>query len=256
MDRSDASTAILGRRQGGGWARAARWCVHYVTMDRRGVLRYGHPAFLKANDMSDGGTWIEIVLLAMLAGFIGLRLVSVLGKRTGDEKAAVPGRGASPAKVVAAAGRAEPAVRRAVTVPAGTAADVAPALQAIADADAGFDPEKFLAGARAAYRLVLDAFWAGDAAAMHGLVSDEVLEHFRVAIAHRDTALPHRLLAVEAATITAARMVGQMAEVTVGFAATIATGDTSAAGHDVWTFSRHVGAHDPAWLLIATDAEA
>ncbi len=141
-------------------------------------------------------------------------------------------------------------------MPAGTPADLVPALQGIADADAGFDPAKFLAGAQAAYRMILDAFWSGDAAAMSGLVSDEVLEHFRVAIAQRDTALPHRLVSVDAAAISAARMVGQMAEVTVRFDATIATGDATAAGHDVWTFSRHVGAHDPAWLLIATDADA
>ena len=209
--------------------------------------------------MSDSGTWIEIVLLAMLAGFIGLRLVSVLGKRTGTENSVVPLRGAAAAVVTAAAGRTDSPVRRVVAVPAGTPADVAPALQAIADVDTGFDPAKFVAGAQAAYRMVLDAFWAGDAAAMAGLVSDEVLEHFRVAIAHRDAALPHTLVSVDGAAITAARMVGQMAEITVRFEATIAgtTGaDEAASGHDVWTFSRHVGAADPAWLLIATDADA
>ncbi len=213
--------------------------------------------------MSDSGTWIEIVLLAMLAGFIGLRLVSVLGKRTGSENV-VPLRGGTSTGVTVVGNRAEPAIRRTVAVPAGTAADVAPALQAIADADATFDPTKFLTGAQAAYRLILDGFWAGDAAAMAGLVSDEVLEHFRVAIAHRDAALPHALVSIDAAAITAARMVGQMAEVTVRFEATIAGGGSiadatdgaPAAGHDVWTFSRHVGAADPAWLLIETDADA
>ncbi|MBV8972969.1 MAG: Tim44/TimA family putative adaptor protein [Sphingomonadaceae bacterium] len=206
--------------------------------------------------MSDSGTWIEIVLLAMLAGFIGLRLVSVLGKRTGSEKAV--GEPYRPTAGVASIGRArvETPVRREVSVPAGTDAGLAPALQAVADADPGFDPAKFIAGAQAAYRLILEAFWAGDAATMTGLVSDEVVEHFRVAIAHRETALPHRLVGVDAAAITAARLAGQMAELTVRFESRIATGDTTAAAHDVWTFSRHVGAHDPAWLLIATDAEA
>ncbi len=206
--------------------------------------------------MSDSGTWIEIVLLAMLAGFIGLRLVSVLGKRTGNENGVVPLRGTATGVAAPAANRSEPATRRLVGVPAGTPADVAPALQQLADADASFDPAKFLTGAQAAYRLILDAFWSGDAAAMSGLVSDEVLEHFRVAIAHRDGSLPHELVSVETAAITAARMVGQMAEVTVRFEATIATGGVPAAGHDVWTFSRHIGAVDPAWLLIATDADA
>lgn len=206
--------------------------------------------------MSDSGTWIEIVLLAMLAGFIGLRLVSVLGKRTGGEKAVVPLPGRTGSVAAAVPGRTERAVRRIISLPAGTPTEVGSALQTIADADPGFEPVKFLAGAQAAYRMILDAFWAGDSAAMAGLVSDEVLEHFRVAIAHRDTALPHTLVSVDNAVIRAARMVGQMAEVTVRFDATIATGDAPAAGHDVWTFSKHVGAHDPAWLLIATDADA
>lgn len=210
----------------------------------------------EAKHMSDSGTWIEIVLLAMLAGFIGLRLVSVLGKRTGNDGGALPLRGSAGGVGAATVSRNEATVRRLVGVPAGTAADVAPALQSIADADPTFDPAAFLTGAQAAYRMILDAFWAGDTAAMAGLVSDEVLDHFRVAIAHRDGSLPHSLVAIDAAAITAARMVGQMAEVTVRFAATIATGDAAAAGHDVWTFSRHAGAADPAWLLIATDVDA
>lgn len=209
--------------------------------------------------MSDSGTWIEIVLLAMLAGFIGLRLVSVLGKRTGDEKAVGDTfRPAGTAVVPAPTSRIEMPARRIVTVPAGTPADVAPALQAVADVDPSFDPEKFLAGAQGAYRMVLEAFWAGDAAAMEGLVSDEVLDQFKHAIAERGAVrLDNKLARVDAAAIVDARMVGQMAEVAVHFDADItAAGHEAVAGgtHDLWTFSRHVGTHDPAWLLIATDA--
>lgn len=215
--------------------------------------------------MSDSGTWIEIVLLAMLAGFIGLRLVSVLGKRTGTENpVAEPFRpGAS--KIAAIGGqRVDPPARRVVDVPAGTQADLAPALQAVADADSTFVPEKFVAGAQAAYRIILEAFWAGDAAALHGLVSDEVADQFTRAIEQRGgpgTTLANKLVRIDAAAIVAAQMIGQMAEVTVRFDADIVpTGDVAASDatptRDVWTFSRHVGTHDPAWLLIATDADA
>ena len=210
--------------------------------------------------MSDSSTWIEIVLLAMLAGFIGLRLVSVLGKRTGSENpVGEPYRGGA-AMVQPAPGRIEIAAPRSVAVPAGTEAALAPALQAVADVDPNFDPAKFVAGAQGAYRIVLEAYWAGDAAAMEGLVSDEVLDHFKRAITQRGdgVALANTLVRIDAAAITAAQMVGQMAEVTVRFDADIvAQGSTAdAETHDVWTFSRHVGTHDPAWLLIATDAGA
>lgn len=207
--------------------------------------------------MSDSGTWIEIVLLAMLAGFIGLRLVSVLGKRTGSEKPAGDAfRPGAPAIVPASLSRVEAPARRIVTVPAGTGADLAPALQTVADADPQFDPEKFVGGAQSAYRMILEAYWAGDAAAMDGLVSDEVSTQFKRAIDQRGgTALANKLVRIDAAAITAAQMVGQMAEVTVRFDADlVAEGSTAdAETHDVWTFSRHVGTYDPAWLLIATD---
>lgn len=223
--------------------------------------------------MSDSGTWIEIVLLAMLAGFIGLRLVSVLGKRTGSEKPVGESfRPGAPQISAPVAGRAELPSRGPVEVPAGTTADLRPALQAVADADPNFAPEKFVTGAQAAYRMILEAFWAADAAAMEGLVSDEVLLQFKRAIAQRAEAgltYANRLVRIDAAAITAAQMIGQMAEVTVRFDADIVAVTKDAAGkvvegsltdaaptHDLWTFSRHVGAHDPAWLLIATDADA
>ena len=223
--------------------------------------------------MSDSGTWIEIVLLAMLAGFIGLRLVSVLGKRTGNEKpVGEPYRPGAPQISTPGVGRIEAPARGPVDLPSGTPADLRPALQSVADADPAFDPAKFIVGAQAAYRMILEAFWAGDAAAMEGLVSDEVLAQFKRAIEQRaDAGLTYanRLVRINAAAITGAQMVGQMSEVTVRFDADIVAVTTNAAGnvvdgsmtdaaptHDLWTFSHHVGTNDPNWLLIATDADA
>ena len=200
-----------------------------------------------------------LVILVMVTGFMALQLYRVLGKRTGHEQP-LPKSGPKPAEDRAPL----TVVQRPVDVVSepreitgrNVEAKAEAGIRAIIGADSAFDVSRFLQGAQSAYRMILDAFWAGDAAAMAGLVSDEVLEHFRVAIAHRDGSLPHTLVSVDAAAITAARMVGQMAEVTVRFEATIATGSETAAGHDVWTFSRHIGAHDPAWLLIETDADA
>jgi predicted lipid-binding transport protein (Tim44 family) len=208
--------------------------------------------------MSDGGAWVEIVLLAMLAAFIGLRLVSVLGKRTGHERPVGDGFRAGPAEVTTPASRSpELRSRDLVAVPAGTDKNLAPALQAVMDADAGFDPERFVAGARAAYQMILEAFWAGNVGAMDGLVSDEIQENFATAIGERDgSRLDNRIIGIDSAAITDAVMVGQMAEVTVRFVARIASGGAEAAPTaDVWTFSRHVGSRDPNWLLIATDDE-
>lgn len=208
--------------------------------------------------MSDGSSWIEIVLLAMLAAFIGLRLVSVLGKRTGHERPVGDSFRPGPAEITAPAGRgAELPQSAIVAVPAGTDTELAPALQSLADADPDFNPERFVGGAKAAYRMILEAFWAGDARAMDGLASDEVQENFATAIEERDgTRLDNKLVSVDSAAITGAEMVGQMAEVTIRFGARVATGGGEATPTvDVWTFSRHIGSRDPNWLLIATDDE-
>ncbi len=208
--------------------------------------------------MSDSGSWVEIVLLAMLAAFIGLRLVSVLGKRTGSERPVGESfRPGAPEITAPAARGTEPAARAAVAVPTGTDSVLGPALQAIADADPSFAPDRFVDGARAAYRMILEAFWAGDSRAMDGLVSDEIQENFAAAIGDRDgRRLDNRFVEIVGASITEAEMVGQMAEVTLRFTARIASGGSDAVTTDLWTFSRHIGSRDPNWLLIATDDEA
>ena len=112
--------------------------------------------------MSDGNAWIEIVLLAMLAAFIGLRLVSVLGKRTGQERPI--GDSFSPTAEITAPPRreAERPVRGQLMLPPGTDRSLLPALEAVADADAGFAPDRFIIGARNAYGMILQGFWSGD----------------------------------------------------------------------------------------------
>jgi predicted lipid-binding transport protein (Tim44 family) len=217
--------------------------------------------------------WVEILFLAMLAGFIGLRLYHVLGRRTGAEKpVADPFRPAGPD--VARPGarvRAEPEAPVSLDVPADVAPEVRPGLEAILRADRSFSPERFVAGAQGAYAMVLDAFWSADEAALSELVSDEMLLNFRSAFDARKASgerVENRLIHVDRAQIVGAHMNGSMAEITVRFDAEIVTATRDAEGrviagdpnravetHDLWTFSRHLNSADPAWLLIATDEE-
>jgi predicted lipid-binding transport protein (Tim44 family) len=99
-----------------------------------------------------------------------------------------------------------------------------------------------------------------------------VRDAFVQAIADRRAAghvLDNRLVAIERATIERARLEGQMASITVRFDADIAAVTRDGEGnviagslsdaiptHDVWTFSRHVRADDPNWVLIETDEAA
>jgi len=206
--------------------------------------------------MSDGNAWVEIVLLAMLAAFIGLRLVSVLGKRTGQERP-IGESFRAPAEVTAPPRReAERPARGELILPPGTDSSLRAALEDIADADAGFVPDRFLDGARSVYQMVLEAFWAGDLKGLTGLASDEILDNLGAAVTARDgAALPNSLIGIESATLHGAALVGQMVEITVRFVARIGTADGETQTRDLWTFSRLAGNADPAWVLIATDNE-
>ena len=204
--------------------------------------------------MSDGSSWVEIVLLAMLAAFIGLRLVSVLGKRTGHERPVGDAFRPGAPELTAPSQRAAPKLGGVVTVPSGTDGALAPKLQTIVDSDPEFNPDRFIGGARAAYAMVLSAFWSSDSRGLEGLVSDEILDSYSGAIGEREgQRLPNSLDTIDSAAIINAEMIGQMAEVTVRFNAQVTIAGLATTTVDVWTFSRHIGSREPAWLLIATD---
>ena len=104
---------------------------------------------------------VEIVLLAMVAVFVGLRLYAVLGQRTGHEQQPVTRPetvpGIDPAKPVADA--APERIENSGNVYEEGAAS---GIRAIIAADPSFDVGRFLEGAQAAYRMILEAFWKGD----------------------------------------------------------------------------------------------
>ena len=212
---------------------------------------------------------IEIVLLAMVALFVGLRLYSVLGRRTGHEQQPIlrpaetaPSGDASVAVPEAAAER--PEASGLVYEEA-----AAPGVRAIVAADPDFDVARFLEGAQAAYRMVLEAFWRGDREELRFLTAPEVFESFDAAITEREAAghrLDNRLVNMERALIQDARLEGRNAEIDVRFDADISavtrdsegnviagTLSDAVATHDLWTFRRTLGSNDPNWLLVDTD---
>ena len=210
---------------------------------------------------------VEIVLLAMVALFVGLRLYAVLGQRTGHEQQPVaPPQPA--AKPEAAVPTAEP---QPVTEPSGITLDksTAAALRSLIAADPSFDTTRFLDGAQAAYRMILEAFWKGDRETLAELVGDDVRAAFEEAITERDAAghrLDNRLIAVERAAIENASVESRAATIEVRFDAYVAAVTRDAEGevvagsltdavstHDIWTFRRDLKSDDPNWLLVETD---
>lgn len=211
----------------------------------------------------------EIVLLAMVALFVGLRLFAVLGQRTGHEQQPVTRPEAAQATETAAPlADAAPERKEAggLVYEDGAAAGI----RAIIAADPSFDVARFLEGAQAAYRMTLEAFWKGDREELRYLASPDVYGEFEAAIRDREAAghrLDNRLVAIERAVIEEARLSGRVAEIEVRFDADIAAVTRDSDGnvvagtltdavetHDVWTFRRTLGSDDPNWLLVETDA--
>ena len=213
---------------------------------------------------------IGIVLLAMVAGFLGLRLYSVLGKRTGHEQTIVTPVEAAPLIDRPKADEARPvALAPSDSVFEATASD---GIRAIIAADRSFDVGRFLEGAKSAYRMILENYWKGDIHAFTLYVSEDVREAFAASADERETAghvLDNRLMRIEHAAISFAELKDKVATITVRFDADIAAVTRDAEGtviagsmsdavttHDVWTFSRALKSDDPNWILTDTDESA
>lgn len=215
-----------------------------------------------------------IVILALIAGFLALRLYSVLGKRTGHEQEPALRPAEERAKVTVLQPRPVSdmpgdSVRLAdgLIAPGGEAG-----VRALIAADRSFDVPQFVEGAKAAYKMVLEAFWRGDRSELEWLCDADVLASFEEAIAQREAAghvLDNRLVRIEKAQIVDASVNGRIAEVSLRFEADIAavTRDqdgnvvagslTDAVGtNDIWIFTRDLRNTDPNWKLSETDEAA
>lgn len=152
---------------------------------------------------------LEILFFAIVAAFLGWRLYSVLGRRTGHEKRFDPfGQSDAPTSLPDREGNVrrlpEPASRpdrthdrpvdrnvererrKIEAAIASVAGDVRRNLDEIRAADPKFDPVDFIAGARVAFEMILTAFAKGDAKALRPLLSDQVFENFNGAIEERN----------------------------------------------------------------------
>jgi len=220
---------------------------------------------------------VEIVILAMIAAFLGLRLYSVLGRRAEHEEEPIQGRidsppGAGggvprPPATQAERNSVNPAYRVRELPSVGPVVEAE--LRAIAAADRRFDALAFLDGARGAYRMVLEAFWRGDKDDLRQLCASDVYESFAAAIDAREAAgetLDNQLVRIEESQVTGASFRSPVARITVRFRADIAAVTRNADGQviagslddaieavDVWTFCRDVHSSSPDWLLDETD---
>ena len=190
--------------------------------------------------------YIDIILLAMIAGFIFLRLRGILGKRTGFE-------GKAPAqfdKIL------KEAVNKQQTQTKNTF-----------DKN---DQKEFLKGAKIAYETIITDFSDNDnkLTTSKPLLNNEIYNQFNEALVERNARGHYAeitFIGIKSAIIKTHKKIENSLEVTVEFVSEIITcikdkekkiisGDDEKIKtvHDTWVFSKDVNSPNPNWLLIDT----
>ncbi len=220
---------------------------------------------------------IQIIILALIAGFIALRLRSVLGHRPDDQSAPHPVPKNQNQREAASQGEGEAGFAGPLTmgpreesaIKGLSGADKA-ALKRIFKPVGGNDLKRFLDGAKRAYELTLKGFWSGAMGEMEPFLDKEVAAQFKAAIAERNArgeTAENRLVEISDVRIDDVSLMGPRAEVTVCFSSEIVAVLKNKAGRliegdltdtvnvtDIWTFARNLKDKNPNWTLVATQA--
>jgi predicted lipid-binding transport protein (Tim44 family) len=234
-------------------------------------MYFGSGVRSAGNSMSGGFQFFDIIFLALVAAFIILRLRSVLGRRTGNERQRPdPFRPAPPQPAQRAPEVLAPPSAGPLAAPGPAPGSLAAGLAQIKVADPSFDEQEFLNGGRTAFEYIVTAFAAGDEAKLKPLLSTEVFDRFSAEIRNRKTAgQVHEttIVRIRDTELVSARMEGTTAAITVRYVSEQINVTRDAAGQvvdgdpdriaevtDIWTYARNTRSSDPNWILVATDA--
>ena len=190
--------------------------------------------------------YIDIILLAMIAGFIFLRLRGILGKKTGHEE----------------------------NVGATFTHDIPTKKNEFKNINEDNFDEKtkanFLKGAKIAYESIIISFASGNIKEIKNLLDKEIINNFGEAIKERKSKgliSETTFIGINSADIKNFSQTNNIFEVTVDFVSEIIScvkdknkkiisGDPEKIKkvHDTWKFCRNVKSANPNWLLIDTQA--
>tara|TARA_Y100000590_G_scaffold198861_1_gene225821 strand:- start:1121 stop:1708 length:588 start_codon:yes stop_codon:yes gene_type:complete len=187
--------------------------------------------------------YIDIILLAMIAGFIFLRLRGILGKKTGFED----------------------------DISTSFPHDVPIKKNEKIDDLSKFDDEakkEFINGAKIAYETIITNFASGNLREIKYLLNKNVFEEFNEAVNDRKSKnllSETTFIGINSANIKDQKQNHNMLEVTVNFVSEIIScvrdkdkkiisGDPDKIKKvkDTWKFSRDINSNNPNWLLVDT----
>ena len=197
--------------------------------------------------MSSHFGFVDIILLAMFAGFIILRLRNILGRRTGHQ-------GKSTGKYFPKGMEVLKDIENNEAIKTGNVDDAA--------------KEKFLKGAEVAYEQIITSFAKGDKKSLKRLLEKQMFTRFSEVIDERkNKKLKYEttFIGLKSSKILEFKKIENIYKVTVNFVSEIITcvkdsnnkviegnPDTIKTVHDVWKFSKNMWSQDPTWYLVDT----
>ena len=197
--------------------------------------------------MSSQFGFIDIILLAMFAGFIILRLRNILGRRTGHQGKPINRYFPKGVEVLKDIENNE----------------------AIKTGNVDENTKKnFLKGADIAYEQIVTSFAQGDKKSLKRLLGKELFEDFSNVIDERQKKqlkYETTFIGVKSSKIMEFKKIENIYKVTVNFVSEIITcvkdkndkiiegnPDTIKTVNDVWKFSKNMWSQDPTWYLVET----
>ena len=220
--------------------------------------------------MGDYG-FIDIVLFAMIAAFLILRLRSVLGKHrnSGEGKSNLGLHTLTQSHKIDKQPEEGDSKEESKIEPQNSEKDNDGVdLAEIQGAIPGFEKGEFLAGVRAAFEIIVNSFSSGDKEKLAGLLSDEVFNNFSSAITDRerlghvsessliriiDTVLLEANIS-DGSVLLTVKILSEQINATKGEQGEVVDGnpDLVLEVADIWTFSKEIESPDPNWRLVAT----
>lgn len=209
---------------------------------------------------------MDLIILALIAGFIIYRLYTTLGEKTGykGEK-----KNGSSNNVVDFNKKQSTKSSQQKAPTEKIAQALRPAIQEITKNDPDFSLKNFTEGATVAFEMVLDAYAAGELKTLKNLLSTDVYKAFKSAIEERTKkghTLENTLVRVEEVVVKSATLKANKAQLCVRYTTEqvpivkdqegeIIDGNPNQIDQvvDTWTFERSIKSRDPNWILISTN---
>ena len=196
--------------------------------------------------MSSQFGFIDIILLAMFAGFIILRLRNILGRKTGHQ--------GKPMNRYFPRGTVLKDIETNLDIKSGNVDEEA--------------KKQFLKGADVAYETIITSFAKGDKKSLKTLLGKDLFTDFAEVIDEREKKqlkYETTFIGIKSSKVLEFKKIENIYKVTVNFVSEIITcvkdknnqiiegnPDNIKTVNDVWKFSKNMWSQDPTWYLVET----